>query len=136
MYDQEVGVHKNPKTPVKRMGGVGRGVAVGAGLCALGNSGGDGTLDLTAIGLCLARPGVWAEISMDSSSRHPVPLVAGKACVAADKIVRGLVSQRLTDWCCVCLCVLQDVTSVVDTCHEAGISKKAVKLRPIAVIKG
>lgn len=30
----------------------------------------------------------------------------------------------------------QDVTSVVDTCHEAGISKKAVKLRPIAVIKG
>lgn len=34
------------------------------------------------------------------------------------------------------LLVLQDVTSVVDTCHEAGISKKAVKLRPIAVIKG
>lgn len=30
----------------------------------------------------------------------------------------------------------KDVTSVVDTCHEAGISKKAVKLRPIAVIKG
>lgn len=30
----------------------------------------------------------------------------------------------------------KDVTAVVDTCHEAGISKKAVKLRPIAVIKG
>lgn len=25
---------------------------------------------------------------------------------------------------------------VVDTCHAAGISKKTVKLRPIAVIKG
>ncbi|KAF8071042.1 RtcB-like protein [Scenedesmus sp. PABB004] len=30
----------------------------------------------------------------------------------------------------------QDVTAVVDTCHAAGISKKAVKLRPIAVVKG
>ena len=30
----------------------------------------------------------------------------------------------------------KDVTEVVDTCHEAGISKKCVKLRPIAVIKG
>lgn len=32
--------------------------------------------------------------------------------------------------------VLQDVTAVVDTCHDAGISKKAVKLRPLAVVKG
>ena len=30
----------------------------------------------------------------------------------------------------------KDVSAVVDTCHEAGISKKAVKLRPLAVIKG
>lgn len=30
----------------------------------------------------------------------------------------------------------KDVSAVVDTCHEAGISKKAVKLRPVAVIKG
>jgi tRNA-splicing ligase RtcB len=30
----------------------------------------------------------------------------------------------------------KDVTEVVDTCHDAGISKKCVKLRPIAVIKG
>ena len=30
----------------------------------------------------------------------------------------------------------KDVTAVVDTCHEAGISKKSVKLRPIAVVKG
>ncbi|EDQ90003.1 uncharacterized protein MONBRDRAFT_24995 [Monosiga brevicollis MX1] len=30
----------------------------------------------------------------------------------------------------------KDVTAVVDTCHAAGISKKVVKLRPIAVIKG
>jgi hypothetical protein len=30
----------------------------------------------------------------------------------------------------------KDVTEVVDTCHAAGISKKAVKLRPIAVVKG
>lgn len=30
----------------------------------------------------------------------------------------------------------KNVTDVVDTCHEAGISKKTVKLRPIAVIKG
>jgi tRNA-splicing ligase RtcB len=30
----------------------------------------------------------------------------------------------------------KDVTEVVNTCHEAGISKLCVKLRPIAVIKG
>jgi tRNA-splicing ligase RtcB (3'-phosphate/5'-hydroxy nucleic acid ligase) len=30
----------------------------------------------------------------------------------------------------------KDVTAVVDTCHEAGISRKAVRLRPIAVVKG
>ena len=36
----------------------------------------------------------------------------------------------------VCCATLQDVTEVVDTCHEAGISKKTVKLRPIAVVKG
>ena len=30
----------------------------------------------------------------------------------------------------------KDVTQVVNTCHDAGISKKAVKLRPIAVVKG
>jgi len=30
----------------------------------------------------------------------------------------------------------KDVTQVVQTCHDAGISNKAVKLRPIAVIKG
>lgn len=30
----------------------------------------------------------------------------------------------------------KDVTAVVDTCHEAGISSKAVRLRPIGVVKG
>ncbi|XP_061524209.1 RNA-splicing ligase RtcB homolog isoform X3 [Phycodurus eques] len=30
----------------------------------------------------------------------------------------------------------KNVTDVVNTCHDAGISAKAVKLRPIAVIKG
>lgn len=30
----------------------------------------------------------------------------------------------------------KDVTDVVETCHMAGISKKCIKLRPIAVIKG
>jgi tRNA-splicing ligase RtcB len=30
----------------------------------------------------------------------------------------------------------KDVIQVADTCHAAGISKKAVKLRPIAVVKG
>ena len=30
----------------------------------------------------------------------------------------------------------KDVCQVVETCHMAGISKKAVKLRPIAVVKG
>jgi tRNA-splicing ligase RtcB len=30
----------------------------------------------------------------------------------------------------------KDVTQVVETCHNAGISKKCIKLRPIAVIKG
>ena len=30
----------------------------------------------------------------------------------------------------------KNVTDVVDTCHAAGISSKAIKLRPIGVIKG
>lgn len=30
----------------------------------------------------------------------------------------------------------KDVTSVVDTCQAVGLSRKCVKLRPIAVIKG
>ena len=30
----------------------------------------------------------------------------------------------------------KDVTQVVDTCHEAGLSNKCVRLRPIACIKG
>ncbi len=30
----------------------------------------------------------------------------------------------------------KDVDAVIDTCHTAGISKKCVKLRPVAVIKG
>jgi len=30
----------------------------------------------------------------------------------------------------------KEVTEVVDTCHEAGISRKAVKLKPVAVVKG
>ena len=30
----------------------------------------------------------------------------------------------------------KNVTDVVDTCHAAGISRKTMKLRPIAVIKG
>ena len=30
----------------------------------------------------------------------------------------------------------KDVTEVVNTCHAAGISKKVIKLRPIAVVKG
>ena len=30
----------------------------------------------------------------------------------------------------------KNVTDVVDTCHAVGISNKAIKLRPIGVIKG
>ena len=30
----------------------------------------------------------------------------------------------------------KDVCEVVDTCQAAGISKKVLKLRPIAVVKG
>lgn len=30
----------------------------------------------------------------------------------------------------------KDVSEVVDTCHEAGISKKCVKLVPLIVVKG
>ncbi|KAK3755010.1 hypothetical protein QZH41_011050 [Actinostola sp. cb2023] len=47
--------------------------------------------------------------------------------------------QWLLDLSQLCLSAPQsykDVTNVVNTCHEAGISKKAIKLRPIAVIKG
>ncbi|XP_078309565.1 RNA-splicing ligase RtcB homolog [Crassostrea virginica] len=32
--------------------------------------------------------------------------------------------------------LIQKITNVVDACHLAGISRKANKLRPIAVIKG
>merc|ERR1711974_191802 len=30
----------------------------------------------------------------------------------------------------------KDVTQVVQTCHDANISKMAIKLKPIAVVKG
>jgi tRNA-splicing ligase RtcB len=30
----------------------------------------------------------------------------------------------------------KDVNEVIDTCDRAGISKKAVKLKPVCVIKG
>lgn len=30
----------------------------------------------------------------------------------------------------------KDVCSVIETCHEVGISKKCVKLRPLIVVKG
>ena len=30
----------------------------------------------------------------------------------------------------------KDISEVIDTCHNAGISKKAFKLKPVAVIKG
>lgn len=30
----------------------------------------------------------------------------------------------------------KDVTQVVQTCHDAGISKLCIKLKPIAVVKG
>jgi hypothetical protein len=30
----------------------------------------------------------------------------------------------------------KDVSAVVDTCQAAGISKRAIKLRPIGVVKG
>lgn len=30
----------------------------------------------------------------------------------------------------------KDVTEVVNTCHEAGISRKTAKLRPLGVVKG
>jgi len=30
----------------------------------------------------------------------------------------------------------KDVVHVVDTCERAGISRKVIKLRPIAVVKG
>jgi tRNA-splicing ligase RtcB len=30
----------------------------------------------------------------------------------------------------------KDVSAVVDTCDEAGISAKVIKLRPICVVKG
>jgi tRNA-splicing ligase RtcB len=40
-------------------------------------------------------------------------------------------AMQLANSMSACLCA-----QVVDTCHAAGISKKTVKLRPIAVIKG
>ena len=30
----------------------------------------------------------------------------------------------------------KDVSAVVDTCHDAGISARVLKLRPIGVVKG
>jgi tRNA-splicing ligase RtcB len=60
--------------------------------------------------------------------------------------VRAFISSLLPRSCCTSRrlwCTWQYPTAdtkcrhqVVDTCHAAGISKKTVKLRPIAVIKG
>ncbi len=62
------------------------------------------------------------------------------------RVAAGLIScgtERLPTenylWFCFCFQApesYKNVTDVVNTCHDAGISKKAIKLRPIAVIKG
>jgi tRNA-splicing ligase RtcB (3'-phosphate/5'-hydroxy nucleic acid ligase) len=52
--------------------------------------------------------------------------VAGACCrVASPKLVMEEAPESY-----------KDVTEVVDTCHQAGISKKCIKLRPIGVVKG
>lgn len=57
---------------------------------------------------------------------HPTLLHRPPACsVASPKLVMEEAPESY-----------KDVSEVVDTCHSAGISKKTVKLRPIAVVKG
>ncbi|EEC09048.1 hypothetical protein IscW_ISCW005780 [Ixodes scapularis] len=53
----------------------------------------------------------------------------GQVCVMIHSGSRGFGHQVATE-------SYKNVTDVVDTCHEAGISRKCIKLRPIAVIKG
>uniref|UniRef100_H2Z8E1 3'-phosphate/5'-hydroxy nucleic acid ligase n=1 Tax=Ciona savignyi TaxID=51511 RepID=H2Z8E1_CIOSA len=55
--------------------------------------------------------------------------------VASPKLVMEEV-WLFGEFCWVLLESYKDVTDVVNTCQAAGISKKAVRLRPIAVIKG
>lgn len=57
------------------------------------------------------------------------------ACLCASSSQWSLSVSSATSMLMLFVC-MQDVTEVVNTCHEAGISKLAVKLRPIAVIKG
>ena len=54
----------------------------------------------------------------------------------------GAMMYTIARYLCRCMCVLLFkgiallLMQVVETCHNAGISKLVVKLRPIAVIKG
>lgn len=56
---------------------------------------------------------------------HPLPVPDHAATYCSPKLVMEEAPESY-----------KDVDDVIETCHQAGISKKAVKLRPIAVIKG
>jgi len=69
--------------------------------------------------------------------------VGGGGGAGVDMCVCVCVCVRVCVCTCVCVsCVswekqaYKDVNDVVDVCHQAGLSKKCVKLRPLICIKG
>ena len=65
------------------------------------------------------------EVVADMLDSHQTSAMATSRRVASPKLVMEEAPESY-----------KDVTEVVDTCHQAGISKKCIKLRPIGVVKG
>lgn len=79
-------------------------------------------LDRWGLGLARSPPALdalpWPAIGASTSPLEPMPRCSPK-----------LVMEEAPE-------SYKDVDDVIETCHAAGISRKVVKLRPIAVIKG
>ncbi len=83
----------------------------------------------------LARKGISIRVASPKLVTEEVPhsFTTSSSCLNKVNVFSFFIFSR---------CVAQapesykDVNQVVDTCHQAGISKKCIKLRPIAVIKG
>ena len=72
------------------------------------------------ISVCVSLSYMRLCVSLSSASRQGIAIR-----VASPKLVMEEAPESY-----------KDVSAVVDTCHAAGISKKVIKLRPIAVVKG
>lgn len=85
----------------------------------------------------LARKGISIRVASPKLVTEEVPhsFTTSSSCINNNNV--NVFSFFLVS-CCVAQAPesYKDVNQVVDTCHQAGISKKCIKLRPIAVIKG